>query len=367
MRTAGLPRRVLMTADAVGGVWTYACDLSRGLAQRGVEVTLAVLGPEPSPAQRAQAGDTVIIETGLPLDWTARTPKQLSEASDAFADLANRVRPGLVHLNSPALAQSCAIEAPVLGACHSCLATWWVAVKHGEPPDDFRWRIEAQAAGVEACDALVAPSRSFAAQTAAAYGRGPFVVHNGRDAPTFEGDACEDFVFTAGRLWDEGKDVRTFDLAAVVADLPFVAAGPTRGPNDEAAVLHHASAVGALPASDVRGELAKRPIFVSTALYEPFGLSVLEAAQAGCALILSDIPTFRELWSDAALFIPPGDPAALAAAVRSLATERQQRLALGRKARVRADRYTVSAMVEGTLGLYRQLSRSRSPTHGAAA
>ena len=40
-----------------------------------------------------------------------------------------------------------------------------------------------------------------------------------------------------------------------------------------------------------------------TALYEPFGLAVLEAAQAGCALVLSDIPTFRELWDGAALFV----------------------------------------------------------------
>ena len=43
-------RHVLMTADAVGGVWTYALDLCRGLGTRGVHVSLVVLGPPASPA-----------------------------------------------------------------------------------------------------------------------------------------------------------------------------------------------------------------------------------------------------------------------------------------------------------------------------
>ena len=49
--------------------------------------------------------------------------------------------------------------------------------------------------------------------------------------------------------------------------------------------------------------LPTRPIFVSVSRYEPFGLAVLEAAHAGCALVLSDIPTFRELWQGAASFV----------------------------------------------------------------
>ena len=51
--------KILMTADAVGGVWTYALDLAVGLAPRGVEVVLAVLGPAPSPRQRAAAAGSV--------------------------------------------------------------------------------------------------------------------------------------------------------------------------------------------------------------------------------------------------------------------------------------------------------------------
>ena len=68
-------------------------------------------------------------------------------------------------------------------------------------------------------------------------------------------------------------------------------------------------------------QLGARPIFVSVARYEPFGLAVLEAAQAGCALVLSDIPTFRELWGGAALFVPANDDRALVSHVERLANE----------------------------------------------
>src|SRR6185312_5139526 len=65
-------RRLLATADAVGGVWTYALDLARALAPRGVAVTLAVLGPEPSQAQRREAEAVAgmdVVWTRAPLDW----------------------------------------------------------------------------------------------------------------------------------------------------------------------------------------------------------------------------------------------------------------------------------------------------------
>ena len=77
------PLRLLMTADAVGGVWTYALDLAGALADHGVETTLAVLGPAPSAQALAQAvaiPRTRIVITGLPLDWTAGSPGEVAEA-----------------------------------------------------------------------------------------------------------------------------------------------------------------------------------------------------------------------------------------------------------------------------------------------
>ena len=109
-------------------------------------------------------------------------------------------------------------------------------------------------------------------------------------------------VLTAGRLWDEGKNVAALDRAAEHLPFKICAAGPLTGPNGASVEFDRLDWLGILDAAGLQDMMARTAVFVSPALYEPFGLAVLEAAQAGCALVLSDIPTFRELWDGAALF-----------------------------------------------------------------
>jgi glycosyltransferase involved in cell wall biosynthesis len=366
------PTRLFMTTDAVGGVWTYALDLAAGLGLRGFEVVLAVLGPAPSLAQRAEAGRVAglkLIETHLPLDWTAANEDQVRAAGFWLADLAHGEGAELIHLNSPALAAGRAFKAPVVGACHSCLGTWWDAVRGGDPPYDFRWRIRLLSEGYAACDALVAPSRAFAEATRRRYGVLPRVVRNGRGPVAVEPAASRRRVaITAGRLWDEGKGLETLEAAARIASTPIEAAGPVDGPLGQRVAFEATTALGRLGAEALAGRLAESLVFVSPSLYEPFGLSVLEAAAAGCALVLSDIPTFRELWEGAALFVPPRDAPALAAAIDRLAADDAARTRLAAAARTRARTYGIDPMAEGTAALYRQvLARSRAATTEAVA
>ena len=95
-------------------------------------------------------------------------------------------------------------------------------------------------------------------------------------------------------------------------------------------------------------------------------LAVLEAAQRGSALVLSDIPTFRELWDNAAVFVPPRDPDAIAAAIRRLFAEPERRARLGQAARERAGRYGVDAMVDGMLRVYRPVATTGGSREAAA-
>ena len=260
-----------------------------------------------------------------------------------------------LHLNSPALATPGGV--PTIAVVHSCVATWWSAVKGGPLPADFVWRTRLTHSGILAADARVTPSRAFADAVARTYGLSspPFVVHNGR---AFPGSSAPDatseatFVFTAGRLWDEGKNVAVLDAAAEHLCLRVVAAGPLAGPNGSSKALRHIRELGNLSGEAMRDWFAKRPIFVSTALYEPFGLAVLEAAQAGCPLVLSDIPTFRELWDGAAEFVDPRDEQALAACITALAADPLRRQRLGESARERSRLFTVDAMTEGMLAIY---------------
>ncbi|MCR0982861.1 glycosyltransferase family 4 protein [Roseomonas populi] len=353
--------RLLMTADAAGGVWTYALDLAEGLAVQGVEVVLAVLGPAPPPVQAARAAAIPGVQlriTGLPLDWLAATPREVLDAGEAIATLAREEGVDLIHLNSPAHAAGAAFPVPVVAVSHSCVATWWDAVRGGELPEDFAWRTDLVRQGLLNASALVVPSRAFAEDTARHYGlpQLPIAVHNGRrDAPPVRPapDAPPLFALTAGRLWDEGKNVATLDRAAARLGLPVLAAGGFSGPNGARVEAPHLRALGQLGGAELAGLLACQPIYVSLALYEPFGLAVTEAAQAGCALLLSDIPSFRELWDGAALFVPARDHGAAAEGIARLAGDAAERARLGGAARDRAARYTVEAMVQAMLEVYR--------------
>jgi glycosyltransferase involved in cell wall biosynthesis len=357
--------RLFMTADSVGGVWQYALDAARGLAAHGVTTTLAVLGPDPTRDQLADAAlvpGLDLLLTGLPLDWLAPSPAEIARTERTLAGLAADQGADIVHLNSPALGRSGCFDAPVLAFAHSCVATWWRACRSGPLPPDFAWRAELIGAGLAAADALVAPTAAFADALVRTYdlSRTPIVVHNGRGAQRprtrgGSGAAGPATAFTCGRLWDKGKNVSL--LETIAADLPVTveAAGPVQGPNGELIELRHVRSLGRLSDAAVAQRLASRPIFVSPTLYEPFGLAVLEAAQAGCPLVLSDIATFRELWDGAAIFADPRDPSAFASAIASLAADAARREALGAAARSHAGRYTPASFTAGLAAVYESL------------
>lgn len=366
-----LPSRVMMTADAVGGVWNYALDLARGYAARQVETILAILGPSPSAAQCAVAASIPgirIIDTGLPLEWTATDRSELAHAAQHLVKLATAICPDVVHLNTPALA--CAdYPMPVVVMAHSCLATWWQAMRQEAVPSDFLWRIEATREGLERADAIIAASRSFHRSLHEIYGTHlPIsVVYNGHASEAEPAVKRPRLVFAAGRLWDEGKNIALLDRIAPALDFPIFAAGPRCGPNGAMADFPHLFLLGELSGSEIARWYAQAGIFVSPARYEPFGLAVLQAAQSGAALVLSYVPTFRELWDGAALFADPGDPGAWEAVLRVLVQAPEYAATLGAAARNRARRYTLDAMVSTTVEIYQRVLAPNAPIRTSAS
>lgn len=354
--------RLLMTADAAGGIWTYALGMKQALSARGVSTILAILGDRPSELalRAARAIGGVEIELAdLPLDWTATSASEMAHAGEEIARLARRVGADLVQLNAPAFAASASFPVPMIGALHSCVATWWEAVRGNVPlPQDLEWRAKLTRAGLTRVDVAIAPSQALARQAQRLYAlaRAPIVIHNGRSAPDEAGPRRRDIpVVTAGRLWDEGKNIAALDSAAEHLPFKICAAGPLQGPNGAALRLHNLDWRGVLDPLALRNVMARAAVFVSPALYEPFGLAVLEAAQAGCALVLSDIPTFRELWDGAALFVGPSHAHAIADALRQVTADAALRTRLAAAAEHRASQYTIDRSADALATLMRSL------------
>jgi glycosyltransferase involved in cell wall biosynthesis len=114
--------------------------------------------------------------------------------------------------------------------------------------------------------------------------------------------------------------------------------------------------------------MGRASLYVAASRYEPFGLAPLEAVLQGCALVLSDIGSFRELWDGCAAFFPTGDAAALADTLSFLDRAPARRAALARAAHERAvAEYGVERFGERYMAEYEELvgNGSRITVHGS--
>ncbi len=332
-----------MTSDTVGGVWTYSLVLTRALAARGVSVVLATMGRLPDGEQRAAAagaGAVALHASGHRLEWEDDPWDDVDRAGAWLLELEAQVRPDVVHLNGYAHG-SLPWRAPVVVAAHSDVVTWWWAVHGGPPPGRYERYRAAVEAGLRAADRVVAPTAAVLRDLERHYRfrTSRSVVPNATGA-RFEAVPKESFVAGLGRFWDEAKNVAALEAVAPALDWPLVLAGPGTGR-------------GRLSTSEVHALLARASVFASAARYEPFGLSILEAARAGCALVLGDIPSLREVWGDAAVYAAPDDAHALLVALRLVTGDRALRDRLGRAAQRRSLAYTPGRAAAAYHALYR--------------
>ncbi len=342
------PLNVLMTADTVGGVWTYALDLVRGLAEYGCEITLAAMGGLLSAGDARSAAhirNLHLCESSFRLEWMDEPWNDVAEAGTWLLELAQKAQPDIVHLNNFAHG-SLPWQAPVLMVGHSCVLSWWQAVKGKAAPPSWNRYAHAVRSGLQAADLVVAPTRAMLDALQTHYGPLPHsqVIYNGRNPRYFRSAAKESMILAVGRLWDEAKNVQTLDEIGGRLAWPVYVAGDDHHPSGSRQHFSHVKPLGKLHAEDLAGWLARAGIYALPARYEPFGLSVLEAALSGCALVLGDIQSLREVWGDSALYVAPDEPEGIAAALNKLTRDHQLRTQLARTAFLRAQQYTQSAM-----------------------
>jgi glycosyltransferase involved in cell wall biosynthesis len=360
------PRRVLMTVDSVGGIWRYAIDLARGLNERGIACLLVGSGPHsPAADDFASLGlpDTELTWTDEPLDWMVQDEAGLDSLPATLAGLARAWRADLLHLNLPSQAAGLPAELPVLVASHSCVPTWWETMRGGPLPAEWAWQQERNRRGLQRADSVIVPSASHAAALNRSYGtiERLSVVHNATTASPSDADK-EPFVLAAGRWWDEGKNASTLDRAARSSPWPVVMAGPLAGPNGQAVSIEHATPAGELPSGYLLDLMRRAGIFAAPSRYEPFGLAVLEAAVNHAALVLADIPTFRELWNGAALFVAPTDAAGFADAIAMLAGNDSLRCRFGAEAARVAETFNPARQIDGVIAAYaKAMTRHHHP------
>ena len=368
--------RVLLTADTVGGVWHYALQLCRRLAgDHGMRIELATMGAPLRPDQRRDAAalrGVRLHESSFRLEWMDEPWDEVARAGEWLLSLERQLAPDVVHLNQFAFG-ALPFSAPTLLVAHSCVVSWWQAV-HGADPPEPQWRRyrETVRRGLAGATRVAAPTRAMLSSLARHHGYHAegVVLPNGRDPALFPPGRKTALIMSAGRLWDEAKNLRALEQIAGQLPWPVEVAGALRHPGGGApasAALRDASAgpqrgpqelrlLGELPVERLAARLATASIYAHPARYEPFGLAPLEAALAGCALVLGDLPRLREIWGDAAVYAPPDDHRALRDALLGLIDDRSRREAMARRARLVGLAHGAEAMAAGYVAAYRLLA-----------
>ncbi|MDI6893219.1 MAG: glycosyltransferase [Bacillota bacterium] len=356
----------IITDTNVGGAGRYLLNLLGSRAFAGLDVTVAC--PQGELARRVDAlGVSRMEVSGRDVSWSWPLLRELHAAI-------RRLRPHVVHTHA-SLAGRVAARlggVPVVYTKHNVVriptAAGVVPPAAGPAKRLFnRW------SGRLLADRVIAVSGAVGMQLAEA-GFDPrrvVTIPNGIDLRPFVGvEARRERplgyrVGTAARLtYQKGLDILIEAAARVVAGEPrarFVIGGegPERPRLEE--MIRARGLEGRVTLAgfvqDVPAFLAGLDIYVLSSRYEGLPLATLEAMAAALPVVATDVGGVAEAVVDGVtgLLVPPGDAAALAAAILALLRDPERVRSLGRAGRQRVEaQFDCELMAARVVDVYRQ-------------
>jgi glycogen synthase len=333
------PRRVLMTTSGRRSTWAHSLDLAGALGRCGIEVVLANIGDAPSHVQLGQAAglrNVQVFPNRFESTYSDDAWDEVERAGSWLLRMESTVQPDLVHLHSYPFG-SLPFEAPTLLEGHDCPLCRSRATAGDATAAWERYR-ESVSRAMRTTRMVVTPTRAALSELADTYGHLPAsrVIPIGRSARGLApAETKEDLILSAGCFGDQAQNLSALEAVARRLRWPVTVMvdgcpGPGRAEERDVKVLED-------PSSERLAHwYGRASIFALPCSYEPAGLSVLEAALSGCALVLGDVPALRELWEGAALFVEPGNADDLERALNLLMDEPKGLRGLGQRARARA-------------------------------
>lgn len=308
--------RILMTTDTVGGVWSFTRNLCEELCGDH-ELALVSFGREPSSEQKAWVARMRTLTPDsrfefwsctAPLEWAQDNEKTMQGAA-CLRRAAMLFNAELLHTNQfcwGGLEREGALDIPRVVTAHSDVLSWATACNPSAlAPSAWLARyVDLVEQGLKGSDAVTAPTRWMLNALAANFTlpERANVILNGAQVHAAERQSIDVRqrrmqIITAGRFWDQGKNLRA--LIDIDSPLPILVAGEC---DTSIQIETTFRPLGFLTEFELQLLFRSSALYLCPSVYEPFGLAPLEAALCGCALILHDLESLREVWGDAALY-----------------------------------------------------------------
>ncbi len=366
--------------DPIGGMQNHTACLTRALDGLGVEQAVVTTRPPGAERHQRVGRAAAVRRVGLPVPWMRQGWAPLSVAplwaAAAGADLIH------AHLGEDLavlpLARAAARRRGV-----PLVATVHLSLQHtfsgGGPRDRALQRLggRVERSGLAAADAVIAltPRLAELLVDGGVAAERVHVIPSGVEPRLFR--AAEDPLGAArpgprvvyvGRLARQ-KGVATLVRAAAELRTPglrvdIVGDGPLRGELEALArrlgVTDRVHFHGFVAHDHVPGVLGGADVVVLPSVYEELGSVLLEALQAGAPIVASDVGGIPFAVGDAALLVPPSQPAPLAAAIDRVLQEDGLALRLSALARERAVRFDWGALGREVLDVYRSALGART-------
>jgi glycosyltransferase involved in cell wall biosynthesis len=353
---------LLVLAPSSGGIARHVRAAARGLAERGIDVT--VLAPEETIAA-LDLEHTVVRAVARPVG-TAR-PAAVRAVRTAVRQEAARVE--LVHAHGIRAGAACAAFAPTA----PLIVTWHNARLGGRG-----WQLTHRAVSryvarrtdltLAASDDLAADARRsgatlvhtafVAAPTLPAPSRGPGDVH------AELGIAGRPIVLAVGRLQRQKRLDVLVDAAvpwAAERSAPYVVIagdGPERDNLSAQIDTTGAPVVLLGHRNDIADLLGAADVLALPSEWEAQALVAQEALRAGVPLVTTGVGGLERLIGGAAVTVPVGDPVALRAAVERVLADEEYRDSLIAAGRSRAYRWpSEQESLDDLVASYRDLLR----------